>query len=118
MTTTLPLLLQPAELAPQLDTADLVIVDLSSAAAYVRQHIPGAVNVDAAQVTASRPPVMGLLPDAAAFGRLLGSAGITPQSHVVAYDGENGLRPRASSGPWMSSVTRVSRCWTAACRPG
>ena len=92
MTTTLPLLLQPAELAQQLDTADLVIVDLSSAAGYIRQHIPGAVNVDAAQVTASRPPVMGLLPDAAAFGRLLGSAGITPQSHVVAYDGENGLK--------------------------
>jgi thiosulfate/3-mercaptopyruvate sulfurtransferase len=92
MTTTLPLLLQPAELARQLDATDLVIVDLSNAAAYARQHIPGAVNVDAAQISASRPPVMGLLPDAAAFGRLLGAAGVTPQSHVVAYDGENGLK--------------------------
>jgi thiosulfate/3-mercaptopyruvate sulfurtransferase len=107
MTTTLPLLLQPAELAQQLDTADLVVIDLSSAAAYARQHIPGAVNVDYAQVTASRPPVMGLLPDAAAFGRLLGSAGITPQSHVVAYDGENGLK--ASRFLWTLDVIGHAR---------
>ena len=92
MTTATPLILQPAELAQQLDAADVVIVDLSSAAGYARQHIPGAVNIDAAQITASRPPVMGLLPPAEHLGRVLAAAGITPQSQVVAYDGENGLK--------------------------
>lgn len=107
MTSTIPLLLQPAELAQHLDNPDIVIVDLSNAAAYGRQHIPGAVNVDAALVTASRPPVLGLLPAAETFGRLLGAAGITPQSHVVAYDGENGLK--ASRFLWTLDVAGHAR---------
>jgi len=103
MTTTIPLILQPAELARHLNAANVVIVDLSNAATYARQHLPGAVNVDAALVTASRPPVLGLLPAAEPFGRLLGAAGITPRSHVVAYDGENGLK--ASRFLWTLDVT-------------
>lgn len=107
MTTTIPLILPPADLARQLDAADVAVVDLSSTAAFARQHIPGAVNVDFAQVTASRPPVMGLLPDAETFGRLLAAAGITPQSHVVAYDGENGLK--ASRFLWTLDVIGHAR---------
>lgn len=102
MTTTAPLILQPADLARLLDADDTVIIDLSAPPAYARQHIPGAVNVDYAQVTASRPPVMGLLPAAEAFSRLLSAAGITPQSHVIAYDGENGLK--ASRFLWTLDV--------------
>lgn len=100
--TAIPLILQPAELAQHLGSTDVVIVDLSGAAAYAGQHIPGAVNVDFARVTASRPPVMGLLPAAEDFGRLLAGAGITPDTHVVAYDGENGLK--ASRFLWTLDV--------------
>jgi thiosulfate/3-mercaptopyruvate sulfurtransferase len=107
MTITTPLILQPADLARQLDAADIVIVDLSSAAAYARHHIPGAVNVDAALVTASRPPVLGLLPAAESFGRVLAAAGASPQSHVVAYDGENGLK--ASRFLWTLDVIGHAR---------
>jgi thiosulfate/3-mercaptopyruvate sulfurtransferase len=107
MPTTIPLILHAADLARQLDAADVVIVDLSSAAAFSRQHIPGAANVDAALVTSSRPPVMGLLPPAEGFGRLLAAAGITPQSHVVAYDGENGLK--ASRFLWTLDVIGHAR---------
>ncbi|MBK8163039.1 MAG: sulfurtransferase [Gammaproteobacteria bacterium] len=105
--TATPLILQPAELARQLDAEDIVIVDLSNAASFLRQHIPGAVNIDAAQVTASRPPVMGLLPPAENFGRLLSDAGISPQSHVVAYDSENGLK--ASRFLWTLDVIGHAR---------
>ncbi|MCC6206680.1 MAG: sulfurtransferase [Gammaproteobacteria bacterium] len=100
--TAFPLILQPAELARRLDAAELIIVDLSSAAAYAGQHIPGAVNVDFGRITASRPPVMGLLPAAEDFGRLLSGAGITPHTHVVAYDSENGLK--ASRFLWTLDV--------------
>ncbi|MCC6302328.1 MAG: sulfurtransferase [Gammaproteobacteria bacterium] len=105
--TATPLILQPAELAQQLDAEDIVVVDLSGAAAYARQHIPGAVNVDFARVTASRSPVMGLLPPAEDFGRLLSGAGINPLSHVVAYDGENGLK--ASRFLWTLDVAGHAR---------
>lgn len=107
MTTTTPLILQPAELAQLLDADDVVIVDLSNAAAHARQHIPGAVNVDAALITASRPPVVGLLPPAENLARVLAAAGISPQSHVVAYDGENGLK--ASRFLWTLDVIGHAR---------
>jgi thiosulfate/3-mercaptopyruvate sulfurtransferase len=45
---------------------------------------------------------MGLLPAAETFSRLLSSAGITPRSHVIAYDGENGLK--ASRFLWTLDV--------------
>jgi thiosulfate/3-mercaptopyruvate sulfurtransferase len=48
------------------------------------------VHLDYATLTLSRPPVGGLLPDAAALSRTLSAIGLTPERHVVAYDDEGG----------------------------
>lgn len=88
----LPLILTPEQLEPHLQDEGIVVVDLSTPAAYAQRHIPGAVHIDPAEVTASQPPVMGLLPPAEQFGKALSAAGVSPESHVVAYDAENGQK--------------------------
>jgi thiosulfate/3-mercaptopyruvate sulfurtransferase len=92
MSQSAPPVIQAEELNARLDTPELIIVDLSGDVAYEREHIPGAVNIDAASVIASRPPVMGLLPPAQALATVLSEAGIRPESWVVVYDSENGLK--------------------------
>lgn len=102
MSTTVPAILQAEELERLLGQPDVIVVDLSSEAAYERQHIPGAIHIDATLLGSSRPPVMGLLPAEDVFSRLLSAAGISPASHVVAYDSENGLK--ASRFLWTLDV--------------
>lgn len=57
-------------------------------ATYEEGHIPGAVFVDLDSDLASAPGENGRhpLPDPDDFAATLGSLGITPDSHVVAYD--------------------------------
>lgn len=91
----LPLLVEPAELEPKLGTRNLVIADLRQQREYAQGHIPGAVQIDYARIVAAQPPVMGLLPSTAQLSEVLSAAGITPDSHVVAYDDEgNGKAAR------------------------
>jgi thiosulfate/3-mercaptopyruvate sulfurtransferase len=86
-------IIEPHELNALLkQRTGLVVVDLSQEASYELQHIPGAVHIDAARLGSSRPPVMGLLPPEDSMRELLSNAGITPDSYVVAYDNENGLK--------------------------
>lgn len=87
-----PVVIEPQELHKILHSKDLVIVDLSQEASYELQHIPGAVHIDAARLGSSRPPAMGLLPPQDSLQDLLTNAGIAPDSYVVAYDNENGLK--------------------------
>ncbi len=87
---TLPLLIEPDELEPLLGSPGLVIVDLCKPDIYQQAHIPSAVHLDYSRIVSARMPVVGLLPDGEQLGQTLGSLGITPQSHVVAYDDEGG----------------------------
>ncbi len=86
----LPLLLEPDELAVRLDTPDLLVVDLSKATTYAQYHVPGAVHLEYALMNHARPPALGLLPDDMQLGRVFSSIGLTPATHVVAYDDEGG----------------------------
>ena len=88
----IPLILDADDVANLLGGDGIVIVDLSNEAIYESGHIPGAVHIDAADLFAARPPVMGLLPPEAAISDLLSAAGIRPDHHVIAYDGENTLK--------------------------
>lgn len=90
MPASLPLILEPAELHPHLGDQGVLIVDLSKPESFARQHIPGAVNLDYAQLVTASPPVMGLLPDDAQLSKVLSDLGLTPDKHVVAYDDEGG----------------------------
>jgi thiosulfate/3-mercaptopyruvate sulfurtransferase len=95
------LLVQADELAASIDHPDLVIVDCrfsllepeAGKKAWLEGHIPGAYYADLDQdlagpitMTSGRHP----LPDPEAFASLLGSWGVTPETHVVAYDAAGG----------------------------
>ena len=86
----LPLVMEPEELESRLGSQGLRVVDLSKPEVHARIHIPGAVHFDYDRIVAARRPISGLRPDEAALGEALGSAGITPETHVIAYDDEGG----------------------------
>ncbi|GBE10274.1 thiosulfate sulfurtransferase [bacterium BMS3Abin12] len=85
-----PLVMEPEELEARLDSQGLLVVDLSKPEVHARIHIPSAVHFDYGRIVAARRPIGGLLPDEAALGEVLGSTGITPETHVIAYDDEGG----------------------------
>lgn len=86
------LIIEPEQLQTQLDTPDLLIVDLGKPGTYARAHIPGAIHLDYAQIIAIQEPVMGLLPDAATLSQVFSDIGLSPDTHVIAYDDEGGGR--------------------------
>ncbi|NOX92614.1 MAG: sulfurtransferase [Gammaproteobacteria bacterium] len=91
-TAQIPLVIEPEQLQAQLDTPDLLIVDLGKPGTYARAHIPGAIHLDYAQIIAMQKPAMGLLPDATTLSQVFSSIGLTPETHVIAYDDEGGGR--------------------------
>jgi len=96
-----PLILEPAVLSlPAAE--DVLIVDLCKPETYARGHLPGAVHLDYASITSSRPPIGGLLPDDSALSRALSAIGLTPDRHVIAYDDEGG--GKASRLLWTLDV--------------
>ncbi len=54
----------------------------------MRQHVPGAVHLSYERIIDAKPPAMGLLPDDWELGAVFSSLGMTPHTHVVAYDDE------------------------------
>ncbi|WP_236014062.1 sulfurtransferase [Marinobacterium alkalitolerans] len=98
----LPLVISAAELEPLLDNPDLLILDLSSAEHYAEGHIPGAVHLDPARLLRGEGPVPNLIPTEAQLRQLLSELGITPQTHVVAYDDQK--------GPWAGRLIWTLRC--------
>lgn len=88
----LPLLVEPEQLSARLNDPDLVIVDLAKGETYTQGHVPGAVHLDYQQIITARPPVMGLVPEQAQLEQVMSQLGVTPDTHVVAYDDEGGGR--------------------------
>jgi thiosulfate/3-mercaptopyruvate sulfurtransferase len=86
----LPPIIDPDTLQGHLGRDDLVVVDLSKPEVHALYHIPGAVHLPYGRIIAIRKPLMGLLPDDATLGEVLGGLGITSDKWVVAYDEEGG----------------------------
>ncbi|MEN8167874.1 MAG: sulfurtransferase [Pseudomonadota bacterium] len=86
----LPLLLEPDQLEPLLGSEGLLVVDVCKDTTYAQLHIPGAVHLAYAQITASRGMTHGLLPEPAQLEAVLSAQGIDLDTHVVAYDDEGG----------------------------
>ena len=88
--TELPLLLEPEILEQHLGDDGLLVVDLGKPDTYRQLHVPGAVFLDYGRIVAMNKPVMGLLPDDATLHSVFSAAGISRDTHVVAYDDEGG----------------------------
>lgn len=92
MNRTRPVLIETSELAADLDSDDVLIVDMSSDTAYAAAHLPGALHLDYARLTSGRPPAPGKLPATPVLNQALSSLGLTVGHHVVAYDNEGSGR--------------------------
>ena len=90
--TPLALVLPPEALDAARARDGVVLVDVGSPESYVKQHLPGAVFLEYAWIVDRDPPRMGLLPPPEQLARVLGALGITPETHVIAYDDEGGGR--------------------------
>jgi len=88
--TALPLILEPSELENNLGQSDIKIVDLCKADTYLQTHIPGAIYLDYTKIVRAEKPIMGLLPTNDVISDILSSLGISPNTHVIAYDDEGG----------------------------
>lgn len=88
----LPIIISPEALQSHSGEDNLVILDLCQPEAYIRGHLKGARYFEYPRAVSTRKPVVGLLPEPAAFGAELARAGITPETCVVAYDDEGGGR--------------------------
>jgi thiosulfate/3-mercaptopyruvate sulfurtransferase len=92
MTEGLKLLLEPDDLERALGRPGIVVVDCGDPRVHEQQHIPGAVHLALGKIVVPRPPAMGAMADDAQIAAALGALGITPDTHVVAYDAEGGSR--------------------------
>lgn len=88
----LPLVVDTNTLAERLGSPGLRIVFVGDRALYEQAHIPGATQIEYAALNAGGPPAMGQLPSPTSLARLLGQAGITPETHVVGCDAEGNGR--------------------------
>lgn len=86
---TLPLVIEPADLATRLGAPELILVDLSPAARYAEGHIPGARALDTKRTQASLP-APGLTPGKDQLEALFGELGHHPDAVYVVYDDEGG----------------------------
>ncbi len=89
---TLPLIIEPDEYETFRKNPDVLLVDVGSPETYVQNHIPGAVFLEYAWIIHREPPRMGLLPAPRQLSNVLGATGISPNTHVIAYDDEGGGR--------------------------
>lgn len=87
----LPLIAEPAQLADVMGHADLLIIDVPlNAESYQQGHVPGAIYLDHRQLLKGEGDVPNLEPDEDALSTLFSELGLTPNTHVVAYDDEGG----------------------------
>jgi len=87
---TLPLVIEPADLTTRLTAPELILVDLTSAARYAEGHIPGARFVAPQRTQLGQLPIPGLPPPQAQLEALFGELGHNPSAVYVVYDDEGG----------------------------
>jgi thiosulfate/3-mercaptopyruvate sulfurtransferase len=88
--TTLPLMLEVADLQAFTNREKLLIIDVSSPDNYLAGHVPGALHVPPGALLCGTAPAPGKLPDRAQLEELFSLLGLRPDLHVVAYDDEGG----------------------------
>ena len=90
----LPYLLEPSLLYQQIEhgaqAPELIIVDVGSAENYARGHVPGAIHLPYAWLLSGAPPAAGKMANTDQLEQVFDHLGITPTSHVVAYDDDGG----------------------------
>lgn len=86
----LPFVVEASELKAQLDSSELLILDVSSEQEYLEGHIPGAIRVDPSQLLCNSAPIPNKLPTESQLSQLFSQLGFTSGQPVVAYDHQAG----------------------------
>jgi thiosulfate/3-mercaptopyruvate sulfurtransferase len=92
MSVDLPFIVEPDALEAVLGTPGLLVVDLNGPELFAKGHIPGAVELPYPMLIGPEPPAVGRIAPAEQLSRAFSAAGMTPESHVVAYDSEGNGR--------------------------
>ncbi len=90
----LPLIINAQQLEQELQNSkqNILLIDMSSPTSYVQHHITSAVYLDYSWIVRVEPPRMGLLPKEKQLNTVFNALGLTPETHVIAYDDEGGGR--------------------------
>jgi thiosulfate/3-mercaptopyruvate sulfurtransferase len=90
----LPLIMSSKQLKQQLQSSNtrLLLIDMTSPNSYIQHHIAEAVFLDYSWIVRIEPPRMGLLPHINQLNTVFNAIGLTPDTHVIAYDDEGGGR--------------------------
>lgn len=83
-------LIEPQQLKDQLDSPDLVIVDLGNPSHYQQQHLRGAVHLSRQHLISGVAPVPGACPEISTLCAVMAYLGIDNSKKVVLYDDEGG----------------------------
>ncbi len=86
----LPLVIEPSQLAAELDNPALLILDLSSEDNYQLGHVPGAIRLDPARLLCGQQPIPNKLPNSSQLSELFSELGLSKGRQVVVYDDQNG----------------------------
>ena len=86
----LPLVIEPTELATRLTAPDLILVDLCSDARFAEGHIPGARHITPQRTQRIGSPTPGYAPTIDELTALFSELGHHPEATYVVYDDEGG----------------------------
>ena len=90
-------LIEPQQLKDQLDSPDIIIVDLCNPSLYQQQHVPGAVHHSGQHLIAGVAPVPGACPEISKLATVMAYLGIDDSQKVRKFLPTN-------SHPWLSST--------------
>ncbi|MEK7207847.1 MAG: sulfurtransferase [Pseudomonadota bacterium] len=113
----LPILIDPAELIDKLSDPRLLIIDLSYRGAYDKGHVPGAIRMVYPSILNAHDNSDCDIPSNEVLSHALSVIGLTPEHHVVAYDGQG--NPMASRLFWTleemghTGVSVINGGWAA-----
>lgn len=99
--------IEPDQAEERLGNDNLLIIDLGKAETYHQYHLPGAINLDYKHIVHGQLPAPGALPSPDRLQALFNALGLTPDTHVLAYDDEGG--GKASRLIWTLDVIGHTR---------
>lgn len=85
-----PLIIEADQLQTLLGSPDLLPVAVVQPQVFAACHLPGSALVQPAELVSGIRPAVGKLPTVEQLSTLFSRIGLTPETHVVAYDDEGG----------------------------
>lgn len=86
----LPLIIEVTQLQSLLGTPGLLTVAVCTEQVFNAAHVPGSALVTPVELVSGEKPAVGKLPSIERLSNVFSRVGLTPATHIVAYDDEGG----------------------------